>query len=59
MLKGKSLFNFCHPASVFEEVVSEGKKKRAPESSLLETLFKKEIFTEIVSVKMPSKAGLS
>ena len=29
--------------SVFEEVVSEGKRKRAPEASLLETLFKKEI----------------
>ena len=29
--------------SVFEEVVSEGKRKMAPESSLLETLFKKEI----------------
>ena len=27
-------------ASVFEEVVREGKKKRAPEASLLETLFK-------------------
>ena len=31
------------PRSVFEEVVREGKRKRAPESSLLETLFKKEI----------------
>jgi len=31
------------PASVFEEVVQEGKKKRAPESVLLETLFEKEI----------------
>jgi len=30
-------------ASVFEEVVQEGKRKRAPESSLLETLFEKEI----------------
>jgi predicted nucleic acid-binding protein len=30
-------------ASVFEEVVCEGKRNRAPESSLLETLFKKEI----------------
>jgi predicted nucleic acid-binding protein len=30
-------------ASVFEEVVCEGKRKRAPESSLLETLFEKEI----------------
>ena len=30
-------------ANVFEEIVSEGKRKRAPESSLLETLFKKEI----------------
>ena len=30
-------------ASVFEEVVAEGKKKRAPEASLLETLFKEEI----------------
>jgi predicted nucleic acid-binding protein len=30
-------------ASVFEEVVREGKKKRAPEASLLETLFKEEI----------------
>ncbi|TFH22285.1 hypothetical protein E4G67_04565 [Candidatus Bathyarchaeota archaeon] len=30
-------------ASVFEEVVREGKRKRAPESSLLETLFEKEI----------------
>jgi len=30
-------------ASVFEEVVHEGKRKRAPESSLLETLFEKEI----------------
>ena len=29
--------------SVFEEVVNEGKKKRSPESKLLETLFKKEI----------------
>ena len=29
--------------SVFEEVVREGKKKRAPEASLLETLFKEEI----------------
>jgi predicted nucleic acid-binding protein len=28
---------------VFEEVVHEGKKKRAPEASLLETLFKEEI----------------
>jgi predicted nucleic acid-binding protein len=32
-------------ASVFEEVVREGKKKRAPEASLLETLFKEEIIT--------------
>ena len=30
-------------ASVFEEVVREGKRKKAPEASLLETLFKKEI----------------
>jgi predicted nucleic acid-binding protein len=30
-------------ASVFEEVVCEGKRKRASESSLLETLFEKEI----------------
>jgi predicted nucleic acid-binding protein len=30
-------------ASVFEEVVREGKKKNAPEASLLETLFKEEI----------------
>ncbi len=30
-------------ASVFEEVVREGKKKKAPEASLLETLFKEEI----------------
>jgi uncharacterized protein len=30
-------------ASVFEEVVQEGKRKRAPESVLLETLFEKEI----------------
>ncbi len=30
-------------ASVFEEVVREGKRKRAPESVLLETLFEKEI----------------
>jgi predicted nucleic acid-binding protein len=30
-------------ASVFEEVVREGKRKRAPEASLLETLFEKEI----------------
>jgi predicted nucleic acid-binding protein len=30
-------------ASVFEEIVNEGKRKRAPESSLLESLFKKEI----------------
>jgi len=29
--------------SVFEEVVREGKKKKAPEASLLETLFKEEI----------------
>jgi predicted nucleic acid-binding protein len=29
--------------SVFEEVVREGKNKRAPEASLLETLFTKEI----------------
>ena len=29
--------------SVFEEVVREGKKKEAPEASLLETLFKKEV----------------
>jgi predicted nucleic acid-binding protein len=29
-------------ASVFEEVVREGKKKKAPEASLLETLFKEE-----------------
>jgi predicted nucleic acid-binding protein len=29
--------------SVFEEVVREGKRKRAPESSFLETLFEKEI----------------
>lgn len=30
-------------ASVFEEVVREGKRKRAPEASLLETLFEKEV----------------
>ena len=30
-------------ASVFDEVVREGKKKKAPEASLLETLFKEEI----------------
>jgi predicted nucleic acid-binding protein len=30
-------------ASVFAEVVREGKKKKAPEASLLETLFKEEI----------------
>ncbi len=30
-------------ASVFEEVVREGKKKKAPEASVLETLFKEEI----------------
>jgi predicted nucleic acid-binding protein len=30
-------------ASVFEEVVREGKKKKAPEASFLETLFKEEI----------------
>lgn len=30
-------------AKVFEEVVREGKKKRAPEASLLETLFKDEV----------------
>ncbi len=30
-------------ASVFEEVVRQGKKKKAPEASLLETLFKEEI----------------
>jgi predicted nucleic acid-binding protein len=30
-------------ASVFEEIVCEGKRKRAPEASLLETLFEKEI----------------
>jgi predicted nucleic acid-binding protein len=30
-------------ASVFEEVVREGKRKGAPESTFLETLFKKEI----------------
>ena len=30
-------------ASVFEEIVREGKRKKAPEASLLETLFEKEI----------------
>lgn len=32
-------------ASVFKEVVTEGKKKRAPEASLLEILFKERIIT--------------
>lgn len=30
-------------ANVFEEIVREGKKKKAPEASLLEALFKKEV----------------
>lgn len=33
------------PASVFREVVLEGKKKRAPEASLLDTLFKEKTIT--------------
>ncbi len=41
------LKEICQPkftvASVFEEVVREGKRRNTPESSLLETLFQKEI----------------